>query len=105
MAHSMNLKDEISKCSNSPAVCAVLKKHFTQKTVRVLSTALSEVKTILSRPKQKTKEKKSVIPKFMQNVDIAIELVLVIEKLPQMVKQISPIKINRRGKLKGRATL
>ena len=86
MANKMNLKETIDKCLDSNGMCVVLETHFTTPVRQKLTKILSDVKTMLLQSKKKTKDKQSLIPEYLENVENVIDLVNVMEKLPKMVK-------------------
>ena len=86
MAHSMNLTDEINSCTDSSAVCTVLETHFTPQAIQKLTTVLIEAKRMLSHSRKNTKEKKSVIPQFLEQAENVIELANVMRKLPNIIR-------------------
>ena len=86
MAHSMNLTDEINSCTDSSAVCTVLETRFTPQAIQKLTTVLIEAKRMLSHSRKNTKEKKSVIPQFLEQAENVIELANVMRKLPNIIR-------------------
>ena len=87
MAVRMNLKESIDMCLDSIGMCAVLETYFTTVVTEKLTKILSDVKTMLLKSKKRTKDKQSVIPEYLENVENIIDLVNIMEKLPKMVKK------------------
>ena len=86
MASRKNLKGRIDKCLDGYNMCVVMETHFTKHTREKLTMMLLNIKTMFLKSKKKTKDKQSVIPEFLENVDNVIDLVNSMEKLPNMVK-------------------
>ena len=82
----MNLKENIDKCLDGYSMCVVLETHFTKQIREKLTMMLSNTKTMFLKSKKKTKDKQSVIPEYLENVDNVIDLVNTMERLPNMVK-------------------
>ena len=80
-----NISDKITTCSDTKSLRLILTEHYPSAVMAQLMDSLSGAKLVLAKSRQNTREKKTCIPKYLENVELQKLLILLAAKIPDIL--------------------